>query len=231
MVAAPRFPLTNEDVQPPVLADLAEQSRDVRFVIDSLLAGDLARRVDADHIGLFGLSFGSLTVWGEVLGPTPDPRVDAVVQSDGATLVDDIGAVPFPVFVAHSDVDPIFPYADVVAAYDELPGPKYLLTLHAAVHATVGEDTVTPADEMYRQATTVGSGNDTLRGDAAAPFPDSLEGVAATLVSGARPELLPGTPLNASRSACGCTPRAPAIAARRSSSSAGRIGSAGQMMC
>ena len=42
VVAAPRFPLTNEDVQPPVLADLAEQSRDVRFVIDSLLAGDLA---------------------------------------------------------------------------------------------------------------------------------------------------------------------------------------------
>ena len=105
--------------------------------------------------------------------------------------MDDIGAVPFPVFVAHSDVDPIFPYADVVAAYDELPGPKYLLTLHGAVHATVGEDTVTPADEMYRQATTA-FWDRTLRGDAAAPFPDSLEGV-ATLVSGARPELLPGT--------------------------------------
>ena len=97
--------------------------------------------------------------------------------------------MPFPVFVAHSDVDPIFAYADVVADYDALAGPKYLLTLHDAVHATVGEDTVTAADVVYRQATTV-FWDRTLRG-LATPLPDSIEGVAA-LVEGSRPEVLPG---------------------------------------
>ena len=195
VVAAPRFPLTNEDVQPPVIADLGEQSADVRFVLDEVLArsgdpaGDLAGRVDPEHIGLYGMSLGSLTVWGAAIGPVPD--IDALVQSDGATLVDDVAAVPFPVFVAHSDVDPVFAYADVVADYDELPEPKYLLTLHGAGHATVGEDTVTAADEMYRQATTA-FWDRTLRGDVTAPFPESIEGV-ATLVAGARPDVLPGT--------------------------------------
>jgi len=189
VVAAPRFPLTNQDVVPPVIGDLGEQSRDVRFVIDALTTGELAGRVDADHIGLFGLSLGALTAWGEALGPEPDGRIDALVQSDGATLVDDVAAVPFPVFVAHSDVDPIFAYADVVADYDALAGPTYLLTLHDAVHAAVGEDTVTAADVVYRQATTA-FWDRTLRG-LATPLPDSIEGVAA-LVEGSRPEVLPG---------------------------------------
>ena len=194
----------------------------MRFVIDSLLAGDLAARIDAEHIGLFGMSLGSLTVWGEVVGAAPDPRIDALVQSDGATLVDDIGAVPFPVFVAHSDVDPIFPYAGAVAAYDELPDPKYLLTLHGAGHATVGEDTVTSADVIYREATTA------LGSDAAW----SGDGTVPRLARGCG-DAPRGRPRAAAVDAAdrlggqgdGCTPRAPAIAVRRSSSSAGRIGS------
>lgn len=96
---------------------------------------------------------GALTVWSAALAAPPDERIDALIQSDGATLADDVGAVPFPVLVPHSAVDPIFPYADVVARYDELPGPKYLLTLVGAAHATVGEDTATPADAIYREAT------------------------------------------------------------------------------
>ena len=120
--------------------------------------------------------------------------------------------MPFPVFVAHSDVDPVFAYADVVADYDELPEPKYLLTLHGAGHATVGEDTVTAADEMYRQATTA-FWDRTLRGDVTAPFPESIEGV-ATLVAGARPDVLPGHPLTAAvRSPARSTPSAAATSA------------------
>jgi dienelactone hydrolase len=190
VVAAPRFPLTNQDVLPPVIGDLGEQSNDVRFVIDALTTGALADRIDAERIGLFGLSLGALTVWGEALGPVPDGRIDALIQSDGATLVDDVATVPFPVLVAHSDIDPIFPYGDVVADYDALPGPKYLLTLHGAVHATVGEDTVTAADVAYRQATTA-FWDRTLRG-LATPLPDSIEGV-ATVVEGTRREVLPGS--------------------------------------
>jgi dienelactone hydrolase len=196
VVAAPRFPLTNEDVRPPVLGDLAEQDDDVRFVIDEVLArndvpGELAGRIDPERIGLFGLSLGSLTVWAEARGDAPDARIDALIQSDGATLTDDVRGVPFPVLVAHSDVDPVFAYADVVADYGELPGPKYLLTLHGAGHATVGENTVTSADLVYRDITTA-FWDRTLGGIPDRPLPDSVEGV-ATLVEGDIPPQLPGS--------------------------------------
>ena len=195
VVAAPRFPLTNEAVRPPVIAEFAEQGRDVQFVVDAILErsaaadGELAGRVDPERIGLYGLSLGSLSVWSAV-GEPAGARIDALIQSDGTTLAADIGAVPFPVFVAHSDTDPIFPYADVVALYDELPGPKYLLTLPGAAHAVVGEDTVTPADELYRQATTA-FWDRTLGGRPDAAFPASVEGV-GVLVEGDRPMELPG---------------------------------------
>ena len=200
VVATPRFPLTNDQVPAPVLADLPEQARDVRFVIDEVRShsggtGELAGRVDPERLGLFGLSLGSLTVWTEVFDDPPDMRVDALIQSDGTTLVADerIGAVELPVFVAHSDVDPIFPYADVLARYDTLPGPKFLLTMHGAAHAAVGEDTDTPADDIYRQATTV-FWNRTLGARPDEPFPPSVPGV-ASFVEGQRvnDSLLPGT--------------------------------------
>ena len=58
-------------------------------------------------------------------------------------------------FVAHSDVDPIFPIEGVRRQFDALPSPKYLLVLHRAAHAAVGENSPTPADEAYHVATTV----------------------------------------------------------------------------
>lgn len=195
VVAAPRFPLTNEDVGPPVLTEFAEQGRDVQFVVDAVLEhsarpdGELAGRVDPERIGLYGLSLGSLSVW-SAAGEPGGGRIDALVQSDGATLTAAVASVPFPVFVAHSDSDPIFAYADAVARYDELPGPKFLLTLPGAAHAAVGEDTLTPADELYRQATTA-FWDRTLGGRPDAAFPASVEGVAA-FVEGARPPALPG---------------------------------------
>ena len=181
VVAAPRFPLTNDGVPEPVIGDLPEQARDVRFVIDGVLAasagtGQLAGRVDPARIGLFGLSLGALTVWTTV---TDDPTgIDALIQSDGATLVPDdrLAGISLPVFVAHSDTDPIFPYADVLARYDALPGPKYLLTLHGAPHAAVAENTDTPADDAYQQATAA-FWDRTLGGRPDAPFPPAVEGV------------------------------------------------------
>ena len=197
VVAVPRFPLTNDLVAAPVLADFPEQAADVRFVIDEVLARSaaadtpLAARVDPDHIGLFGLSLGTLTVWTEVLGEQPDPRIDALIQSDGTTFVapERFGEIVVPVLVAHSDVDSVFPYADVVAAYDRLAGEKYLLTLHGAVHATVAEDTVTSADATYRQTTTVFWVR-TLGGRPDEPFPAPVDGV-TSFVDGALD--LPGT--------------------------------------
>jgi predicted dienelactone hydrolase len=197
VVAIPRFPLTSDLVAEPVLADFPEQARDVRFVIDELLArsagvdAPLSGRIDPERIGLFGLSLGTLTVWSEVLGEQPDPRIDALIQSDGTTFVapERFGEITFPVLVAHSDVDVLFPYADVVAAYDRLPGEKYLLTLHGAVHATVAEDTVTPADASYQQTTTVFWAR-TLGGSVTEPFPEPVDGVTSFVVGAL---VLPGT--------------------------------------
>ena len=145
--------------------------------------------------GCSGCRSGSLTVWSEVLGDVPDARVDAVIQSDGTTFVpdDDLAAIGFPVLVAHSDVDPVFPYGEVVARYDELPGPKYLLTLHGAGHATVAENTDTPADEHYQQVTTV-FWDRTLGDRPDEPFPAPIDGV-TSFVEGPRPDPrpLPGT--------------------------------------
>ncbi len=193
VVAMPRFPLTNDRVPQPVLGDFPEQGRDVRFVIDELLdrsAGvddPLAGRIDPERLGLFGLSLGSLTVWSETFGDVPDARVDAVVQSDGVTLVAEerIGSIDIPVLIAHSDVDPIFPYLDVVARYDGLVGPKFLLTLHGAGHATVGENIEAAADTAYREATTA-FWDRTLGGVADAPFPLAVAGV-TSFVDGPRP--------------------------------------------
>lgn len=199
VVAAPRFPLTNDEVPEPVIADFPEQGRDVRFVIDEVLArsaaaGELAGRVDPERIGLFGLSLGSLTVWSAVFDEPGETRVDALIQSDGTTLVTDdrIGDIRFPVFIAHSDTDPIFSYADLLARYDALPGAKYLLTLHGAAHAAVAENTDTPADDTYQQATTA-FWDRTLGARPDAPFPPSLDGV-TSFVEGPRPRgTLPGT--------------------------------------
>nr|MBA3606272.1 hypothetical protein [Acidimicrobiia bacterium] len=194
VVAAPRFPLTNDRVGAVVVADFPEQGRDVRFVIDEVLAasgsgsGPLAGRVDAERIGLFGLSLGSLTVWSATMDAPGEPRVDALVQSDGATFVADdrIGAVPFPVLVAHSDVDTIFPYAETVARYDLLPVEKYFLTLHGAAHASVGENTDTPADAAYQEATTA-FWDRTLRGRPDTPFPAPVAGVTSFVVGTTEP--------------------------------------------
>ena len=200
VVAVPRFPLTNDTVVPTVLGDFVEQARDVRFVVDEVTTrsagtGELGGRVDPERIGLYGLSLGSMTVWSEVADASSDIEVDALIQSDGITLLDDaaLGTVAFPVFVMHSDVDPIFSYADVLRRYDALRGPKYLLTVHGAAHASVGENTVTPADELYRQATTA-FWDRTLGGVATAPFPADIDGV-TTFVEGPRAEAapLPGT--------------------------------------
>lgn len=201
VVAVPRFPLTNEDVPEPVIADFPEQGRDVRFVIDEVLAasvetsGELAGRVDPERVGLYGLSLGSLSVWSAVFDEPSDPPIDALIQSDGTTLgtPEQIVTVPFPVLVAHSDVDSIFPYADVLAGYDLLPGPKFLLTLHGAQHATVGENTATPADEAYRQVTTA-FWDRTLGGRPDTPFPLPIAGTTSFLDGPrGRPTTLPAT--------------------------------------
>jgi predicted dienelactone hydrolase len=163
VVAVPRFPVSSDDfpeLDPIVfdarIADLPEQAVDVSFVIDAI--GTLGGRVDRRRIGLFGLSLGSLTVWSTVTrNGLATAGIRGLIQSDGgfpgglATLSE----APFPVLIAHSDADPLFPIAGVLEEFEALPNPRYLLVLHGADHAAVGENSPTSADEAYRIATTV----------------------------------------------------------------------------
>ena len=190
VVAVPRFPVSHDqfvavaggDFFTERVSDLPQQAIDVSFVIDEVLALDgdesseLSGRIDEERIGLFGLSLGSLTVWNAVLGPAAtETRLDALIQSDGAfpgqpSLLAD---VTFPVLVAISDTDGLFTPEVVVPQFATLPSPKFMLVMHNAVHATVGEDTPTPADEAYRVATTV-FWDRYLGGQPDKPFPDSI---------------------------------------------------------
>jgi dienelactone hydrolase len=190
VVAVPRFPVTHDEFAVTDssafgdrIADLPEQARDVTFIIDEVLAasddddGELAGRIDVERVGLYGLSLGSLTVWTAVLGDGfGEDRVDALIQSDGAFPGDParLDDVTFPVLVAHSDVDTTFSATDVVMPeFAALPAPKFMLVLHDALHAAVGENTPTPADEAYRVASTV-FWDRYLGGKPDKPFPASI---------------------------------------------------------
>lgn len=179
VVAVPRFPLSADDA-PQRGFDIAGQAGDVTFVIEQLLSGAVGAvdgRIDPDRIGLFGLSLGSLSTWTAVLGDGFGvDGLDALIQSDGGLPFgpERYADVTFPVMIATSDTDALFHYDDVRAEYEALPGPVVLLTLHGALHATVGENTPTPADEAYRVATTV-FWDRHLGGRADEPFPESVE--------------------------------------------------------
>jgi predicted dienelactone hydrolase len=187
VVAVPRFPVSSDefavldpDVYKVRIADLPEQATDVAFVIGEVRRaghrGELACGIDGQRLGLYGLSLGSLTVWSTIARlDSIGVRVDCLIQSDGGFPGElaSLAAVPFPVLAAHSDVDPIFPIERVRSQFGALPTPKYLLVLHGAAHAEVGENTVTPADEVYRIATTV-FWDRYLGGHADAAFPPDL---------------------------------------------------------
>jgi len=164
LVAVPRFPLSNDRVPEPYVGDIAEQGRDISFVIDEMLAASasdderLADRIDPERIGLFGLSLGSLTMWSTMFNDCCEAdRIDAVIQSDGAFPLpaERLSEITYPVMIAHSDMDPFFGYDTIRSEFEALPKPAFLLTMFGARHAAVGENTVTPADETFRQATTV----------------------------------------------------------------------------
>lgn len=194
VVAVPRFPVTADDAAvvdgsalTQRLADLSGQVGDVQFLLDWLLdetnAQDhrFAGRIDSDHVGYYGLSYGSFTVWDAWFDAgSPDERVDALIQSDGGSNLTDeqLGSVPIPILVSHSDGDTTLPYDNARRIFDALGSPKYLFTTHGHPHAMVGENTETNADEAYRQVTTA-FWNRHLSGDEQAEFPDSvvIEGV------------------------------------------------------
>jgi dienelactone hydrolase len=162
VVVAPAFPLSNGDVPGEAsVFDLQEQSGDVSFLIDEVLAashvpGDpFEGVVDNERIGIGGLSLGAATTYTTAFGECcQDDRIDAVVTLSGLAVPVAPDHLDLPVFVGHSDDDPLLAYESAVEMYEGFTGPAYLLTVFGGSHALAYEDNGHPAGPVIDLATT-----------------------------------------------------------------------------
>jgi dienelactone hydrolase len=144
VVAAPAFPREKADAPGgPDQSDLANEPRDVRFVIDRLLALNadrnavLAGRIDPALIAVAGHSDGAVTALAVAFDRRDsDPRVRIVIAMSGA---EPAGMGPFrshgpPLLAVQGTADPVNA-PDTTAAYFQLAHrPKFLLWLLGATH-------------------------------------------------------------------------------------------------
>jgi predicted dienelactone hydrolase len=161
VVAAPAFPISNDQAPGGAESDdLPSQPGDISFVIDEVLGASedpsdpLFGSVDPDHIGVAGMSLGGATTYGVAFADCcRDDRVTAAAILDGALGFDADMASGLPLLVMHADEDYLVPYAPAIGPYHEAVAPKWLVTIHEAVHFEPYEDTPDPADDMVRAAT------------------------------------------------------------------------------
>ncbi len=100
-----------------------------------------------------GLSLGGVTTYLLVYGACcRDQRIDAAEVLDGFQAG---GAVDghVPLLIAHSDTDPLIPYASARKSFTAAGPPVWFVTLHGASHASQWEDDVTPYDHVAEQVT------------------------------------------------------------------------------
>jgi hypothetical protein len=168
---------------------VVNQPKDVSFVISGVLAdaaaatGTLAGLVNPQEVGVAGHSNGAVTTLGLIANTCcHDPRVKAAVVMAGTTVgipsgVPDYQQTP-PVLLVHGTADQLIPYRSAPIVYDEIPGPKGLLTIHGGSHdAAAG--LVASSSASVRKATT-DFFDLYLRGDTAALARMRADGHSAT---------------------------------------------------
>lgn len=140
VVAAPKFPLTDETVAGPNLdeSDLSNEPADLRFVIDALSGptSPTASRIDPARVAVAGHSDGAEAALATSVAPVPigQPRIGAVVAmsaspvSGGATLANP------PALVTQGDDDSINAFEEGRRTYGQVVGPKYFLDLLGGEH-------------------------------------------------------------------------------------------------
>ncbi len=158
-VAAPRFPVTATGASAGPLAragDIAQQPADLSFVLDRLLDGPYADRIDAKHIGAAGLSLGGGTVWGLTTDPCcRDRRIAAAVVMDGNQFgfgTESDAPNRIPILVYHADRDYALPFSAARDAYAQARTPKHFVTLFGFLHAEPYENTPSPVDDVVRRS-------------------------------------------------------------------------------
>ncbi len=151
VVAAMDFPLTNMRAPGgPQVKDVVNQPGDVSHVIDRMLAlseegsGVLQGMIDADRIGVFGLSLGGLTT--ELVSFHPamrDARVKAALSIAGPTFFMSplfFETVPnLPFLMLAGDIDALVPWStNAEPIPDKRPGGE-LVTIRGASHTAFAD--------------------------------------------------------------------------------------------
>jgi len=206
VVAAPTFPLSSGDSPCGAIAgDFANQPEDQSFVIDSVLkqaagkSGPLAGLVDRNEIGAAGHSNGAVTTYGLVANSeVRDPRIDAAVVMAGTLQRYPKGRFDFahapPMLLVHGTNDTLIPYDLGVAAYNQIRGPKGLLTITNGGHGSAsGPDAYAASGDFFDAylggdtAAKARLATDQVAGKSTMTF-DAKQGSTTTLATVPRPE-------------------------------------------
>lgn len=163
VVAAPAYPLsslkTYTRIRMTDISDVVEQTRDIAFVIDRLLADPtFAGLIDPSRIGTTGHSLGGVTSYFTSFGvQTRDPRIGAVALTGAGdpvqtALSGNMGlwgtqhaALPVPVLFLSAEKD-VFARTTgrPHAAYARLEKPKYEILVRGGVHVWFRDGTDQP---------------------------------------------------------------------------------------
>jgi predicted dienelactone hydrolase len=142
-VASVEFPLSNWNAPGgPTLHDIASQPGDVRFLIDSLLAGapglPLPAPLDPERIAAIGLSLGGLTTTLVAFHPElRDPRVRAAISIAGPSVLFSprfFSFAPVPLLMIAATNDAVIDYASNATRLLERAPHAALLTLAQGTH-------------------------------------------------------------------------------------------------
>jgi len=139
VVAAPEFPLTDQDIAGSNLDedDMTNQPADMRFVTDELVApgSPVAVHIDPTRVAVAGHSDGSETALSASITPAPpgEPVYRAVIAMSCQPVTSGTSANP-PILVTQGDADTINPPSNGYATFAQASSPKYLEVLHGAEH-------------------------------------------------------------------------------------------------
>lgn len=191
VVAMPVHPLSNEDVPAPAFGDVVNQPADISFVIDKLLelngdaTSDLFEQIDADRIGMAGLSMGAVTSYATIYNDCcRDERIKAAVLMASFVVVapetNDFSR-SMPILLLHGELDQVASIDDAREVYAQLAGAKWFVTLLGADHSEAFEPV--PADAVSKWDTVVDSSTTDFWNGTLGADPAQLDQLAVDAVS------------------------------------------------